>query len=464
MSAPSRDHFQAAFPASGRIVERFRARFPQSERWARRAAQLFPSGVTHDSRHLKPFPVFVQSAQGATKTTLEGHRLIDYWAGHGALLLGHSPPAVVQAVARQMERMSHPGASHTLEVEWAERVRRLIPSAERVRFTSSGTEATLMAVRLARLVTGRTKIVKFAGHFHGWHDAVMPAAEPPHPESWTVPGIPPAVAAETIIVPPNDRSAVTSALEKYRPAAVIHEGNGTRWGTVPAPPEFLRFLREATAATDTLLILDEVITGFRVAPGGYQAVCDIVPDLTTLAKVLAGGLPGGCLAGRADILQALAFENRWGRKMKHPGTFNANPVSAAAGIATLDLVQTGRPCEQANAVAAQLRRRLNALFDDLGARLVAYGQFSAVKILPEYDGPRPNSDAFVPYENDWQKLDRKFEPNFTHAFRCALLVHGVDWMGWSGTTTAAHTEDDVERTVLAFADALELLRQDGFPV
>ncbi|RMG33098.1 MAG: aminotransferase class III-fold pyridoxal phosphate-dependent enzyme, partial [Planctomycetota bacterium] len=357
-----------------------------------------------------------------------------------------------------------PGASHTLEVTWAELVRQLVPSAERVRFTSSGTEATLMAVRLARLVTGRTKIIKFAGHFHGWHDAVMPAPEPPHPESWTVPGIPPAVAAETIVVPPNDRDALQSAIEKYRPAAVIHEGNGSRWGTVPAPPEFLRFIREITAATGTVFILDEVITGFRVAPGGFQSLCGIVPDLTTLAKVLAGGLPGGCLAGRADILDALAFDNRWGRKMKHPGTFNANPVSAAAGIAMLEQVRTGQPCEHANAAARQLRSRLNALFDDLGARCVAYGQFSAVKILPEYDGPRPDGDAFIPYQNDWRKLDRRFDPTLTHAFRCALLLNGVDWMGLGGTTTAAHTEDDIEQTVLAFANAIDLLREDGFAI
>ncbi|MDP7274377.1 MAG: aminotransferase class III-fold pyridoxal phosphate-dependent enzyme, partial [Planctomycetaceae bacterium] len=161
--------------AAQQVESRFREKFPSSASLYERAIELFPSGVTHDSRFLKPFPVYVDQAVGSHKTDRDGNDLIDYWVGHGALLLGHSHPAVVEAVQQQVGRSTHPGACHELELEWGERVQQLVPSAERMRFTNSGTEATLMALRVTRIVTGRTKVLKFAGHFHGWHDQLIPA-------------------------------------------------------------------------------------------------------------------------------------------------------------------------------------------------------------------------------------------------------------------------------------------------
>ncbi len=450
---------------ASKIETLYRQKFPTSAKLFERAKTLFPNGVTHDSRHLKPFPVYVDRASGSRKYDLDGNEIVDYWVGHGALLLGHSHPALVEAVQRQVTRATHPGACHELELEWGEWVRRLVPSAEMVRFTSSGTEATLMAIRVSRIVTGRTKVVKFAGHFHGWHDTLIPAAEAPEePGQYRVEeaaGVSPGILQDLVVVPPNDVEALERALDEHQPACVIHEGNGSRWGVVPAKPGFLAQVRELTRQKGVVFILDEVITGFRVAPNGYQGVCGVTPDLTTLAKVLAGGLPGGCLAGRADYMQALAFDNPLQKKMRHPGTYNANPLSAAAGIAALKIVATGEPCRRANEVAARLRRELNALFERKGVRWVAYGQFSAVKIHPDYDGPRPDSDEFVPYDGDYTKLDRKFGEKLSHAFRCALLLGGVDWMGWGGSTSSAHTGADVDRTVAAFDQAIDLLREDG---
>jgi glutamate-1-semialdehyde 2,1-aminomutase len=364
-------------------------------------------------------------------------------------------------VQRQVARATHPGACHELEIIWGEWVRRLVPSAEMLRFTSSGTEATLMALRVARIATGRSKVIKFAGCFHGWHDALAAAAEPPHDGGYAVPGVTEAVMGDLVIVPPNDLDALARALDEHEPAGVILEGNGPRWGVVPVREEFLRGVRALTAERDVPFILDEVITGFRVHPGGFQAHCGVTPDLTTLAKVLAGGLPGGCLAGRADLLDVLAYDNPRGRKMKHPGTFNANPLSAAAGSATLEIVATGEPCRVANEQAAKLRGALNEVFEQKSAGWVAYGDFSTVKIHPEYDGPRPLADDFIPYDGDYLKLDRKFDPALSHAFRCALLLGGVDWMGWHGSTSSAHTDDDVDRTATAFASAIDLLRRAG---
>lgn len=448
---------------ANRIEAAYREKFSASAKLYERGCSLFPSGVTHDARYLKPFPIYANRAEGSKKYDVDGNEIVDYWMGHGAMLLGHSHPAVVEAVRDQAGRSTHPGACHEGELAWGELIRKLVPSCEMMRFTNSGTEATLMALRIARIVSGKSKVIKFAGMFHGWHDQLLPAAEPPHEEAtdYNQPGVTDGVFGDLVIVPPNDLEAVARAIDEHDPACVFHEGNGSRWGVVPARPEFLRGLRKLTEDKNVLFCLDEVITGFRVHPGGFQGYCGVTPDLTTMAKVLAGGLPGGCLGGRADVMQALAFDNPLGKKMKHPGTYNANPLSAAAGIAALSVVATGEPCNRANEVAKQVRAGLNAMFVEKGVNWVSYGDFSAVKIHPEYDGPRPDSDDFIPFNNDYRMLDRKFSPALSHAFRCALLLGDVDWMGWAGSTSAAHTDADVERTVAAFASAIYMLREDG---
>jgi glutamate-1-semialdehyde 2,1-aminomutase len=385
---------------------------------------------------------------------MDGHELIDYWAGHGALLLGHGHPEVVEAVSRQMAKATHPGACHELEIEWGRWVQRLIPSAERVRFVSSGTEATLMALRLARIFTGRPRVLKFAGHFHGWHDFLVPAADLPFDGS-PVPGISHEVAADTVIVPPNDSAAVDQTLARDPEiGCVILEPTGGHFGAVPVRGHFLKELRALTQRHGRLLIFDEVITGFRVHPGGAQGHYGVKPDLTTLAKILAGGLPGGCLAGRADILAALEF--RPGKpKMKHPGTFNANPLSAAAGITTLRFVAGGEPCQKANETAQLLRGKLNEMFATRGLDWIAYGEFSGFRLLPHYQGPRPQEDSFIPYEGAADKLEAPRERRLVHAFRQGMLLHGVDLPGLGGMTTMAHSTTDVERTVAAVAGTVE---------
>ena len=275
-----------------------------------------------------------------------------------------------------------------------------------------------------------------------------------------MPGIPAGVLDDMIALPPNDLALVEQTLIQHKPACLIVEATGGHWGTVPISGPFLRGLRELTRQHGVLFIMDEVITGFRVHPGGAQGHYGVTPDLTTLAKIVAGGLPGGALAGRADLMEALAFDNRYGKKMKHPGTYNGNPLSAAAGCAALDLVATGAPCRHANDVAAKLRRRLNELFTSKQTDWLAYGEFSTIRILTDYAGPRPDRDDFIPYDNDYRKLDVEPSKPFSHAFRTALLLHGVDFFGWGGLTSAAHTDDDVEKTVAAFDHALDLLRRE----
>jgi glutamate-1-semialdehyde 2,1-aminomutase len=441
-------------------VQWFEEEYAKSRKLFEQAQRLFPNGVTHDLRHLEPFPIYIDRAEGAYKWDVDGHRLIDYWSGHGALLLGHGHPEVVQTVRQQMGRATHSGGAHELEVEWGKLVQRLVPSAETMRFVSSGTEATLMALRLARMVTGKQRVLKFAGHFHGWHDFLIPETDLPL-SGKAVPGVPEEVAAQTVVVAPNDPAAVERALAvDGQIGCVILEPTGGHFGAVPVRRAFLQALRELTARYNRLLIFDEVITGFRVHPGGAQGHYGIRPDLTTLAKVLAGGLPGGCVAGRADILAALEF--RPGQpKMKHPGTFNANPLSAAAGCATLRLVATGEPCRQANAVARSLRGKLNALFQQRELNWAAYGEFSGWKLLPGYDGARPDRDDFIPYDGDPAKLSGVKDAQLVHAFRRGMLLHGVDLPGLAGMTTSAHTEANVDETVAAVSATVDMLREEG---
>ena len=442
------------------ILERYQKTFAKDREMSHAANQLFPDGVTHDGRYMTPFPVYITRAQGSKKWGLADREFIDYWAGHGALLLGHNPPEVVEAVTTQMHRGTHYGACHPLELEWGSLVTQLIPSAERVRFVSSGTEATLMAIRLARTYTGKNKVLKFAGHFHGWHDSVILGAYPPFDMS--VPGIPQEVRNTTLLSPPNDIDAVETLLQTDKDiACVILEPTGASFGIVPTNGIFLKQLRELTEAHGVPLIFDEVITGFRVAPGGAQAHYNVTPDMTTLAKILAGGLPGGALAGKREILDLISMKSeRDGLKMPHPGTFNANPLSASAGIAMLNLVKTGEPNKRANHTAARLRTELNSIIDDYELDWVVYGEFSGLKLLVGHGEKDMRTTDFDAYAWDYRKLKGSSDADMLMRLRCGLLLNGIDLAGNGGMTTAAHTDEDITKTVAAFAQTLEWLKAE----
>lgn len=443
------------------ILERYQKTFAKDRELAHAANQLFPDGVTHDSRYMSPFPVYITRADGAKKWGLEDKTFIDYWAGHGALLLGHNPPEVVEAVTTQMHRGTHYGACHPLELEWGNLVTQLIPSAERVRFVSSGTEATLMATRLARTYTGKNKVLKFIGHFHGWHDSLILGAYPPF--EIAVPGIPQEVRDTTLICPPNDIDAVETLLKADKDiACVILEPTGASFGIVPTDGTFLQQLRELTQKYGVLLIFDEVITGFRVAPGGAQAHYNVTPDMTTLAKILAGGLPGGALVGKKEILELISMQaEQRGLKMPHPGTFNANPLSASAGIAMLNIIKTGEPHKQANRIAQQLRNELNRVIDAYRLDWVVYGEFSGIKLLVGHGEKDMRTADFNPYAWDYRKLKGGNDAQLLIPLRCGLLLNEVDLASNGGMTTTAHTEADIAKTVQAFEQTIDWMQAEG---
>src|SRR3954451_11061613 len=271
---------------NSRIETEYRARTPGSATLYEQARKSIPAGLTHDSRTLLPYPVYAARAAGARKWDVDGNEYVDYFGGHGALLLGHAHPAVVEAVQAQVTQGTHWGSSHEAEVRWAELVQRLIPCAERVRFTASGTEASHLALRLARAFTGKSKVVRFIGHFHGWHDQVA-SGSLSHFDGSVPAGIPSAVVDQTVLLP-TDIAVVTETLQgRDDIAAVILEGSGASWGMVPLPAGFLEGLRAVTKERGVVLILDEVITGFRWSRGGAQARFGVVPDMCVLAKIVA---------------------------------------------------------------------------------------------------------------------------------------------------------------------------------
>ncbi len=438
---------------------------PTSAKLYEQARQIFPSGVTHDARFLEPHPIYVQRAEGSRKWDVDDNEYVDYFGGHGALLLGHNHPQVTEAVRQQLAKGTHYGACHELELRWASLIQQLMPSAERVRFTSSGTEATLMALRLARAHTGCSKVIRFTTNFHGWQDHVAFGVGSHH-DGTATPGVLDEVAENILLCEPNNMDQVRKILTtRDDVAAVILEPTGASWGHIPTPPAFLHDLRELTAAHDVVLIFDEVVTGFRVSPGGAQGEFGITPDLTTLAKVVAGGFPGGVIVGRCEILdwldhRASAANGR--EKIGHHGTFNANPVSAAAGIAALEIVANSDACQRANDYAGRLRHALQEVIIDEDIGWCVYGTFSGFHIFTNPDHDPVTAEQIEAGQFDFRKLKAASSAPLTQSIRLALLANGVDVMGWpGGPTSAVHTDDDLQKTAEAMKAAIGLLKDEG---
>jgi len=434
-----------------------------------RALRVFPSGVTHDHRYFGAMePVYIDHAQGSHKWDVDGNEYIDYWMGHGALLLGHGHPAIVEAVQRQIVRGTHYGGSHALEVEWGELIQQIVPSAERIKFTGSGTEATMMAVRLARAYTGRHKFLKFQGHFHGWSDAMTAGFQAPFNVPSSV-GVDQSVL-DNVIVAPADLEEVEAVFSGQSGdiACAILEPTGASYGTIPLPDGFLQGLREITSRYGVLLVFDEIITGFRYSPGGVQQQAGVLPDLTALAKIVAGGLPGGAVGGRADVMAALEFragDADWNRyhRINHPGTFNANPMSAAAGIAMLKIAQTGEPQEYVARLGKSLVQGMNQAIQELGVEgSCVYGDGSIFHVLLG-KGASANPDGTLVLNCvDTLTLRQANAPEVKAALQAGLLKRGIDILGGqAGILSTAHSEEDIDLTVAAFRETLREMREGG---
>ncbi len=441
------------------ILSRYVESHPASAAIAIRARQVFPNGVTHDMRNTAPFPLYIARASGGRKWDVDGNEIVDYVMGHGALLLGHNHPQILDAIKAQLPLGTHYGASHELEVRWGELVQQLVPSAELVRFTSSGTEATMMAIRLARAFTGREKVLRFKEHFHGWNDSMsgQPHAEATVPQS---PGLPRGILDASIVIAQNDIGILERTLDEdgEEIAAMILEPTGAHWGAEPIDIAYVHRARELTAERGILLIFDEVITGFRVSPGGAQQAYGIMPDMTTMAKILAGSLPGGCVAGRRDIVNQIGIRDDGDERQRvsHPGTFNANPLSAAAGSTCLATIADGRHQQNAADIAARLAAELNTVMHEESVAGCLYGVSSMLHIA--FGDVRPPAPGY-----GWSDAAPNIplvSPVVSQAVQLGMINEGVDLMHGGMMVSSAHATADVDRTVEAFRNTLRAMKDE----
>jgi glutamate-1-semialdehyde 2,1-aminomutase len=403
-----------------------------------RALKVLPGGVNSPVRAMRSIgrdPIFVASASGAELTDVDGNTYVDYVCSWGPLIHGHAHPHVLQAVAEAAAHGTTFGAPTEGEVALAEEVARRIPSVEMLRMTSSGTEASMSAIRLARAATGRERLLKFSGAYHGHVDGLLAEAGSGLATAGipASPGVPAAATAGTVIVPWNDREAVIAATEGHELAAILAEPYPANMGLVPPEPGFLELLRERADACGALLVFDEVISGLRVARGGAQELAGVLPDLTVMGKVIGGGLPAAAYGGSRALMERIAPAG----DVYQAGTLSGNPLAVAAGRAALELLDA--------AAYVRLAQTTEALADGLrtaaGDRPVQVQ--SACGLVTVFFTDVPVRDYAGAQACDTQAYG---------AWCRALLAHGVypppsQFEAWF--PSLAHTEEHIERTIAA---------------
>lgn len=417
------------------------------------ATEVFPGGVSHNIRYHDPHPLYVDHATGATIRDVDGNEYVDYWMNHQTSILGHAYPDVVEAVQAQAANGLHYGIPNELALEFGQQILQRFPSAERLRFTASGTEATMYALRIARATTDRGHILKAEGGWHGGNTDLSTAVHSPFDQQ-TTRGLPPDVEDHVHAFPVNDEAAVTELLETYDVAGIIVEPMLLAGGGIQCTKSFLEFLQAETRARDALLIFDEVVTGFRVSPGSYQARVGIEPDLTTFGKVAGGGLPVGGLAGRADLFEATKPVGVPADEavLAGGGTFTMNPMTATAGLATLEVLDTEPVYEYTESQAERVRERLAAIFTDLGVEADVLGTSSL--FLPVFQPEEPLTDVGA--------VETKTNRSALVEFHDRLIDRGHYHLpGHMGSISYQTTEEQIEDLLESSRDVVrELTTED----
>lgn len=436
-------------------MSHFKRRTPTSEARFAEFRRHIAGGVTANVKFMDPYPIVMRSARGSHLVDVDDNDYIDYALGYGPLILGHGHPAVVNAIKSQLESCGTSifGAPNEMELEMAKRVSSLYKAAECVRFSLSGTDATLNALRVAKAYTGKEKVAKFEGHYHGWHEYALVSVSPelrsagPESEPSPVPfgkGVPKRVLDSTVVLPFNDPPAVERIVERERGdlAAVIMEP--VPRGYIVPEKEFLKCVRDVTRENDIPLIFDEVMTGFRFGLGGAASYFGVEPDLVTFGKIIGGGLPGAVFAGRSDIMNMLSPHSQDARApVFHSGTYNACPTVLAAGMATLDVLQQPGTYEQLDRAGETLRRSLKEVIDESNVQASVLGLSSIFHVIFTTEKVVSYRQAAAADSLKRKSLDLAMYNRgvfFPHSHCCFLSL--------------AHGKDDTEKTVDALESAL----------
>jgi glutamate-1-semialdehyde 2,1-aminomutase len=441
--------------------QQYEAKFAKSKEMFARSEGMVPRGVAHDAWQASPFPLFLTRARGSHIWDVDGNEFIDYFGGHGGMMLGHAHPVVVRAAQEQLEKGVQFGTCCDLMLDWAGIIRKLVPSAERIEFTNSGTEAVMFGVRLARAYTGRKKIIRFQFHFAGAYDAVTVGYKKPFQVSVSG-GVLPSAVEDTIVLPMNEEAILEEALRNRDVAVVMVEAAGAGSGVVGIKPSFYQTLRESTEKYGTLLLFDEIVTGFRYSPGGVQAAVGVTPDLTTLGKGITGVMPGaGAIVGKKEVMEMFLFKDEhWDRyqRVSHFGTFNANPLCAATGIAYLNIIATGQPTRDANRNARKLRDGMQAKLDEREIPGCIYdSNFSVVHVYLGKCDLQGQCDREVCLNAEKERPSEVGEALYRN-----FALNGVKTAtrGFDLYVSAVHSGEDLKRTIRAFGNSLDTMIEE----
>ncbi len=441
-----------------RILNSLKNRTPISRKLYERACKVLPMGVTYHIRYIEPYPFYVARAKGCKIWDVDGNVYDDYWIGHGALILGHAPTPVLDAVREQLEQGTHFGFAHEKEIELAELITRYVPNVEKIRFTNSGTEANMYAVRLARAFTGRRKIVKMEGGWHGGYDTLHTGVTPPFtgPESA---GLPETVLKDTVSVPFNDADALRRVLKEKDVAAVILEPVMGVAGAIPADREYLKEVREICDKTGTLLIFDEVITGFRLAMGGGQEYFGVDADIVVMGKIIGGGFPIGAFGAREEIMKLLDYKKHRGKLERsfHGGTFTGNPISMVAGTATIKELESRHVHLQLNRIGEYMIKSLEKVAEQSKLPIHVTGTGSIIGI---HFTRRKPVNARISYLERWNE-------EVYPLLHKRMLLEGIVYVSEHMAhffLSISHDKSHVEKLVNVFSkfiDSLERALKSG---